>query len=200
MNKSKILNISSNSWLVEIDDFFLQSSVSYYGLNNLVPHYSRASAIIKGRTIDISGMTRHSIDSLAESCRLLYGLLHQRYVITDDGIRRVYHKYQRGVYGCCPRIACNKKHLIPMGITEEPGKEKVKCWCPNCHDIYETDTEIDGAYFGPDLPIMFHKINNIPLKYKAFCPFLKNVENETEEVPEIPQRLYRWGEQVPQPE
>lgn len=176
---------------MDIDDFFIQSSVSYYGLNSIVPHFSRASSVIKGHSLDMSRT------QLVESCTLLYGLLHQRYVLSDDGMRRIHSKYQIGVYGKCPRVACKGKHLIPMGMYDEPGKDRVKCWCPSCHDIYDTDIDLDGAYFGPDLPVMFHKIINLPLKFRAFSDFLKD---EDKEIPEIHQRLYRWGEKQPDTE
>lgn len=187
--RSKLFDRGVQDWLVDIDDFFIQSSVSYYGLNTIVPHFSRAASVMKGRSLDSSRT------SLVESCALLYGLLHQRYVLSDDGMRRIYNKYQIGVYGKCPRVACKGKHLIPMGLYDEPSKDNVKCWCPSCHDVYETDIDLDGAYFGPDLPMMFHKIINLSLKYKAFSTFLK----DDDDVPEIQQRLYRWGEKHPEP-
>lgn len=196
--RAMYMDTSPNSWLVEIDDYYLQSSVSYYGLNNYVDHCSRASMIIKGRSFDTSEYSQSRLEALAESCRLLYGLLHQRFITTDDGTSKLLEKYHRGVYGQCPRTACRGKHLIPMGFDIEPHKNKVKLWCPQCHDIYNAppQIDIDGAFFGPDLPIMFHKIKEIPLKFRAFTTVLNKKEDEDgNEVPAIKQRLYRWGEQ-----
>lgn len=195
--RSMYMDTSPNSWLVEIDDYYLQSSVSYYGLNNYVDHCNRASLIIKGRQIDTSEYSQSRLESLAESCRLLYGLLHQRYITTEDGVFKLFEKYKRGIYGKCPRVACKGKHLVPMGFNIEPNKDKVKLWCPQCHDVYNPPPhiDIDGAFFGPDLPIMFHKIKEIPLKYKAFTTVLnKKKDEEGNIVPAIKQRLYRWGE------
>ncbi|OHT16032.1 Casein kinase II subunit beta [Tritrichomonas foetus] len=186
---------SSQNWLVEIDDMYLQSAVSYYGLNSIVPNYSRAAGIIKGRRVDTSEMSERQIKTLAESCRLLYGLLHQRYIVTEDGIRKLENKYRRKVYGVCPRVACKGRPLIPMGLTIEPRLGKVRRWCPQCHDIYDGGVDLDGAYFGSDLPIMFHKMNDIPIKFRPFSSFLKKyIDENGNEVPEIKQRLYRWGE------
>lgn len=198
--RAMYMDTSPNSWLVEIDDYYLQSSVSYYGLNAYVDHCSRASMIIKGRSFDTSEYSQSRLESLAESCRLLYGLLHQRFISTEDGTRKLFEKYQRGIYGRCPRTACKNKHLIPMGFDIEPNKGKVKLWCPQCHDIYNPPSHIhiDGAFFGPDLPIMFHKIMEIPLKYKAFSTYLnQRRDSQGNIVPAIKQRLYRWGEQNP---
>ena len=197
--RSLYLDQSPTSWLVEIDDYFLQSTVSYYDLNNFVPSYRYAVSIIKGRRIDTSEMSKQQVDSLVKSCKLLYGLLHQRYVISEDGIRKLFSKYKRGVYGTCPRVSCSGKGLIPMGFWNEPGKGKVKCWCPQCHDIYNANSDLDGAFFGPDLPIMFHKISDIPIKYRPFNYFLAAYKNnDGKDVPEIKQRLYRWGEKKPE--
>ena len=187
---------SSKSWLVEIDDLFLQSAVSYYGLNDLVPHYSRASALVKGRSVDLSDYTPEQLERLASSCRLLYGLLHQRYITSEDGIDRITSKYQHGVYGRCPRVACKGKNtLIPMGLTIEPGVDTVKLWCTSCHDVYECDSKLDGAFFGPDLPVMFHKLRGIPLRFAASSDLLKGYrKSDGTEVPEVEKRLVRWGE------
>jgi hypothetical protein len=85
--------------------------------------------------------------------------------------------------------------MIPMGRSCDPGTELAKTWCPKCHDIYDCDSGIDGAFFGPDLPIMFHKIANIPLRFRAHSKLLGQYRREDGEiVPDIKQRLFRWGE------
>ena len=193
--RSMWMDTSSHSWLVDIDDYFLQSTVSYYGLNTLVPHCSRATAVIKGRPVDLSSLTRDQVERLAASCRRLYGLLHQRFITSEDGIGKLYKKYQRGVYGKCPRVACKGHHVIPMGMSIEPDEGTVKLWCPKCHDVYNCASKLDGAYFGPDIPVMFHKMNQIPLRFKAESDFLKEYKKEDGTiVPAIEQRMYRWGE------
>ena len=193
------LDKSPTSWLVDIDDYFRQSTVSYYGLNTIVPHCTRATAVIKGRSVDLSSLSKDQIEKLASSCRLLYGLLHQRYVTSEDGIRQLHAKVQRGVYGKCPRTACKGQHVIPMGLSIELGVDTVKLWCPKCHDIYNCDSKLDGAFFGPDLPVMFHKLNDIPLRFRASTDLLKEYKREDGTVvPAVKQRLYRWGEKKPE--
>lgn len=187
------------SWLVDIDDAFIQSTVSYYGLNTIVPHCTRAAAVIKGRPVDLGAMSPDQIEKLASSCRLLYGLLHQRYITSREGIHQLFHKYSRGVYGKCPRAACNDQNVIPMGLSIEPGVDTVKLWCPKCHDVYNSGSKLDGAFFGPDLPIMFHKLKDIPLRFRAYTDVLKEYKKEDgTAVPAVKQRLYRWGESRPE--
>lgn len=181
--------------MVQIDDCYLQSAVSYYGLNELVPHCSTATRVIKGR-LDPNSVSKDVFHKLIASCKKLYGLLHQRYVVSYDGIRSLENKYRAGIYGKCPRVACNGHALIPMGLSTTPGEDTVKLYCTQCHDIYDCDSDIDGAYFGPDLPVMFHKIMQIPLKYKvSSAKYLNEYEKpDGTVVPAIPQRLYRWAE------
>lgn len=195
--RQKFMDPKPGGWMIEIDDFYLQSSVSYYGLRSYVQHYSQAVQIVKGVKIDPQQYSSEKLESLLNSCCILYGLLHQRFIATEDGVRHLYRKYQDGVYGKCPRAACCGRHLIPTGLSIEIGHSQVLLWCPQCHDLYKPNPEvdIDGAYFGPDLPIMFHKIAQIPLKFKSFLNiYRKTTDDEGKEIPAIKQRLYRWGE------
>lgn len=190
--RSLYRDMSPTAWMIEVDDYFLQSTVSYYGLSSLVPHYGSAASVIKGRVRDI---TRFPGGNPEVPCRKLYGLLHQRFITSDDGIRRLHEKYRHGIYGKCPRVACTNHHLLPMGLTIEPGVDTVKLWCPKCHDVYDCDSDIDGAYFGPDIPIMFMKLCRIPLRFRAESTLIDAYQKlGGSEVPAIAQRLHRWGE------
>jgi casein kinase II subunit beta len=196
--RKRFLDTSRTSWLVEIDDYFLQSSVSYYDLNKRVRHCSRAIDVIKGRQFDLRNASREQINSLATSCRLLYGLLHQRFIVTEDGVRKLASKVSAGIYGTCPRLTCKNSKLLPMGLSIEPNEGTVKLWCPKCHDMYESGMDMDGAFFGPDLPVMYHKIMEIPLRFQARSKLLLGrTKEDGTVVPDIPQKLYRWGEGEP---
>jgi casein kinase II subunit beta len=186
---------SSRSWFIEIDDFYVQSAVSYYGLNALVPHFSRALAVVKGGYVDPSRMSPEKMEKLRESVHKLYGLLHQRFAVTEDGLRKLHQKYSRGVYGKCPRLACNKQNLLPFGVSAELDIAPVKVWCTRCHDVYQSESDLDGAYFGPDIPVMFHKVLRIPLRWRADTNWLDGYEKDDGTVVQkIKPRLLRWGE------
>jgi casein kinase II subunit beta len=193
--RSRLIDTSPRSWLVDIDDYFLQSSVSYYDLNKKVSHCSRAAEIIKGGSADNTAFTRAQMERLGTSVRRLYGLLHQRFVITEDGVQKVAAKVANAVYGLCPRVACQQSKLIPVGSTIEPDEDVVKLWCPKCHDIYESGSDLDAAFFGPDLPVMYHKVLAMRLKFQVASDYLDAYEKpDGEVVPGILQRLVRWGE------
>jgi casein kinase II subunit beta len=189
-----LIDISSRSWLVEIDDYFLQSSVSYYNLQKKVSHFSRAADVVRNDPMDISLLSRGQIARLGQSAQRLYGLLHQRFIITDDGARKLQRKVTAGIYGVCPRAMCRGARLLPYGATIEPDQDRVKCWCPKCHDLYESASDLDAAYFGPDIPGMYCKILGFSLRFQVASPLLAAYRDDGKDVPQIEKRLVRWGE------
>lgn len=190
------LDKSSKSWMIEIYDDYLQSQVSYYGLQEYVHYYKHATYAIKGRNFDISDLETSKKRKLIDGCKTLYGLLHCRFINTDDGVYEMNAKYERGLFGRCPRINCEGEKLLPIGLTNVPGIDTVKTFCPRCHDVYETSEKYDAAFFGPDFPIMFCKQNHISLS-RNYIPFRLTEESEDEASaisPNINHRLVRWGE------
>lgn len=102
------------------------------------------------------------------SAELLYGLVHQRYILTRAGLtamvcilfqkglpskpltRRVQvEKYEAGQFGTCPRVLCSSSCVVPCGRSDLPGLDTVKLYCPNCSDIYAPPSSrfqgVDGA-------------------------------------------------------
>ncbi|CEP17796.1 hypothetical protein [Parasitella parasitica] len=83
---------------------------------------------------------------------MLYGLIHQRYLLTRSGLRLMAERYSSGQFGTCPRYHCNDSPVLPMGQFDETGRERVRLYCPRCLDIYNPPSSIhrcvDGAHFG----------------------------------------------------
>ena len=123
-----LIDKSPNSWLCEIDQDYLMSQVSYYGLNQYVTYYSHSASIIKGNPFDPTGVNPSKLKKLAESCRLLYGLLHGRFILTETGTYLMNIKYSKGIFGHCPRFSCKQQKLLPIGLTSVPFQEKAKCY------------------------------------------------------------------------
>ncbi len=52
--------------------------------------------------------------------------------------------------------------MLPIGLSDVPGEEMVKLYCPNCNDVYNPQNprhnHIDGAYFGTGFPHMFFMV------------------------------------------
>lgn len=90
------------------------------------------------------------------SAELLYGLIHQRYIITRQGLSQMVAKYEAAHFGYCPRVYCNQTKVLPSGRSDLPGVDGVKLFCPTCVDTYTPPSSrfngVDGAFFGTTFP------------------------------------------------
>ncbi|CCU97425.1 unnamed protein product [Malassezia sympodialis ATCC 42132] len=111
--------------------------------------------------LDIEPQTEDSlkipdISIVESSAELLYGLIHQRYIITRQGMQQMVEKFDHGHFGVCPRVYCNSQYMLPCGSSDLPGLDTVKLYCPNCMDTYTPPSSryhgIDGAFFGTTFP------------------------------------------------
>jgi casein kinase II subunit beta len=121
---------------------------------------------------DIQEEFRGSLDVQA---RLLYGLIHARWIVTVRGLAKMVcilptpqllsfyscqlEKYKKADFGRCPRVLCQSQPLLPVGLTDVAFEKSVKLYCGRCEDIYSPKSSrhgsIDGAYFGTSFPHMF---------------------------------------------
>ncbi|KAH8915609.1 casein kinase II beta subunit [Atractiella rhizophila] len=99
------------------------------------------------------------VSILESSAELLYGLIHQRFVVTRQGLQAMHEKYQSGHFGACPRVYCNGWKVVPCGRSDLPGVDTVKLYCSNCIDTYTPPSSrfnaVDGAFFGTTFPHLF---------------------------------------------
>jgi casein kinase II subunit beta len=103
--------------------------------------------------------TASDYSMIETSAELLYGLIHQRFITSRQGIQVMYEKYLANHFGFCPRVNCNSARVLPCGYSDTPGTETVKLFCPSCCDIYVPPNSrfqtVDGAYFGTTFPTLF---------------------------------------------
>ncbi|GLB44765.1 putative plays a complex role in regulating the basal catalytic activity of the alpha subunit [Lyophyllum shimeji] len=123
-------------------------------LNNEVTNYAQALDLITDNLDDeIQDEMRGSLDVQA---RLLYGLIHARWIVTARGLQKMLEKYKRADFGRCPRVLCQQQPLLPVGLTDVPYEKSVKLYCGRCEDLYSPKStrhgSIDGAYFGTTFP------------------------------------------------
>ena len=102
---------------------------------------------------------RHDPQAIEASAELLYGLIHQRYITSRPGIQQMADKYELQHFGSCPRVMCNQARVLPVGISDVPGQETVKLFCPSCLDVYVPPNSrfqsVDGAFFGTTFGCLF---------------------------------------------
>ncbi|KAL9081732.1 MAG: hypothetical protein Q9159_007089 [Coniocarpon cinnabarinum] len=96
---------------------------------------------------------------IEESAELLYGLIHQRYITSRPGLSQMHEKYEQSHFGMCPRVYCNGAKVLPVGVSDIPGTETVKLFCPSCLDAYTPPNSrfqsVDGAFFGTTFGCLF---------------------------------------------
>ncbi|KAK0628733.1 casein kinase II regulatory subunit-domain-containing protein [Bombardia bombarda] len=96
---------------------------------------------------------------IESSAEMLYGLIHQRFICSRAGIQQMSEKYELGHFGICPRMNCNQTRALPVGLSDIPGEDTVKLFCPSCLDVYVPPNSrfqtVDGAFFGRTFGALF---------------------------------------------
>ena len=96
---------------------------------------------------------------IESSAEMLYGLIHQRFITSRPGIQQMAEKYEAGHFGHCPRVHCHGAKVLPVGLSDIPGQETVKMFCPSCLDVYSPPNSrfqtVDGAFFGTTFGCLF---------------------------------------------
>lgn len=96
---------------------------------------------------------------IESSAEMLYGLIHQRFICSRAGIQQMSEKYELGHFGVCPRSNCEQARTLPVGLSDIPGEDTVKLFCPACLDVYVPPNSrfqtVDGAFFGRTFGALF---------------------------------------------
>ena len=69
-------------------------------------------------------------------------------------------KLRNEEFGRCPRVYCEGHPVLPVGLSDTPGKHRVMTYCPKCQDVFIPPNTlaaryVDGAYFGTTFPHFF---------------------------------------------
>jgi casein kinase II subunit beta len=117
------------------------------------------------RIVKHHGERRHhsrmasDLSVIESSAEMLYGLIHQRFICSRGGIQQMSEKYELGHFGCCPRTNCEQARTLPVGLSDIPGEDTVKLFCPSCLDVYVPPNSrfqtVDGAFFGRTFGALF---------------------------------------------
>jgi casein kinase II subunit beta len=154
-----------NDWLVVVDDDYLNDSFNHFGLHTVIDDYTTLIKLIRGQFYDFDDTPR-----LERRAEALYGLIHARYLLTFNGAKEMRDKFEKQLFGNCPRVACKNQPLLPIGVVPMPGEMKTKTFCPCCADIYESTCNLDGSFFGPYFPHFFLQSLKHELKIPESVP------------------------------
>jgi len=176
-----------HEYFAEVTEDFIEDDFNLTGLGQMVPMYKEAlEMILDVEPEDDSDSQGSASESLSEqtgaqggayrrrsahmrvasdlsviesSAEILYGLIHQRFITSRQGIQMMYDKYLANHFGFCPRVYCIQARVLPCGYSDTPGVETVKLFCPSCCDIYVPPNSrfqtVDGAYFGTTFASLF---------------------------------------------
>lgn len=151
-------SIPGHEYFCEVAEEFIEDDFNLTGLNSMVPFWKEAMEMV----LDVEPedtLRVPDVSIVEQSAEVLYGLVHQRYILTRAGLQAMAEKYENGQFGVCPRVYCQSCPVIPCGRTDVPGVETVKLYCPNCHDLYTPPSSryqtVDGAFFGTTFPHLF---------------------------------------------
>lgn len=142
-------------FFVKIDDHFLSDAFNWYGIKQKVHHFQAAFELLhKNYVFPSHAKMEHESEKwlIEQQAELLYGFIHARYILTEEGLDKMHKKYQNGDFPRCPRVLCNDIKCLPYGVSYDLMDHPVKLFCPNCNDIYNINDEmmetVDGAFFG----------------------------------------------------
>ena len=121
--------------------------------------------IMRSDSPDSEDLNDPNFLELYQSAMDLYGIIHARYILSPHGLNKMREKFLQGAFGTCPRVLCERQHVLPIGVSEELSTSRVKVYCPRCVDVYlprQKQLDIDGAYFGASFPHVFLKVSISP--------------------------------------
>lgn len=106
-------------------------------------------------------------DTVQCAAKVLYLLVHQRYVLSPRGLDTVRRRFllkQSSVdpiFGRCPRVVCNGMPLLPFGDSDNfqvhGGRDtRAKRYCLSCGEgFYHWDSKVDGCAWGTSFCHLF---------------------------------------------
>lgn len=134
-----------NHGIVRVPDEFLEDRFNVVGLDRYINSFEEtySSILDKGPRGD----------PVSEA--LLYYLIHQRYIFTKAGLEAVLDKVMNEEYGVCPRVGCMSAAMVPVGMSDKPGRGYTKTYCHGCREVYEPGGvlgALDGCAWGRSFP------------------------------------------------
>ncbi|PWN92068.1 hypothetical protein FA10DRAFT_265873 [Acaromyces ingoldii] len=149
-------SLPGHEYFAEVSEDFIEDDFNLTGLNALTPFYKEALEMILDVEPQEDSLKIPDVSIVESSAELLYGLIHQRYILTRQGLQQMAEKYEQGHFGFCPRVFCHSHPVLPCGRSDLPGLDTVKLFCANCVDNYTPPSSrfhaVDGAFFGTTFP------------------------------------------------
>lgn len=152
--------IIGHELFAKIDEDYILDDFNLKGLNNYIPNLRHAIHYVLNYEIsDSEDNPAETEQDTGKYAEMVYGLIHAKYIQTPKGMKQMMLKYQKGIFGVCPRVYCEHQQLLPYGQSEAPGISPVYFYCARCQDLYTAQKtrheDIDGSFFGPNFSHVF---------------------------------------------
>jgi len=151
--------LKGHELFAEVEEEYVRDNFNLYGLRGRFQFYDHAlEMILSNEAPDEDDLADTEFLEIYRDATDLYGLIHARYIVSPRGIQVMREKYLKGTFGTCPRVHCDRQHVLPIGTSEELRSAQVKIFCPKCEQVYSPKSkykELDGAYFGTSFPQIF---------------------------------------------
>ncbi|KAK8854487.1 hypothetical protein IAR55_003225 [Kwoniella newhampshirensis] len=152
-------SLPGHDYFCEVHEEFIEDDFNLTGLQAMVPFWKEALEMVLDVEPEEDSSKIPDVSIVESSAELLYGLVHQRFILTKTGLSCMVEKYEAGHFGACPRVFCHATPVLPCGRADMPGIDTVKLYCPNCGDIYTPPSSkysgVDGAFFGTTFAPLF---------------------------------------------
>mmetsp|Transcript_64243 Transcript_64243/g.147928 ORF Transcript_64243/g.147928 Transcript_64243/m.147928 type:complete len:244 (-) Transcript_64243:174-905(-) len=152
-------SLKGHEFLAEVDEEYIRDSFNLYGLRPRVTHYDNAlEMILSDDAPDHSDLEDRHFQEVYRDAVNLYGLIHARYIVSPRGLQVMREKYMKSVFGFCPRVLCDRQHVLPVGVSDDLCVGRVKVYCAKCELQYTVRSkyaDIDGSFFGTSFPHIY---------------------------------------------
>jgi casein kinase II subunit beta len=93
------------------EDFF--TDFNMYGISKMVANFDEAISLVNNEEdADVD---------FEDSAQKVYSLVHQRFLLTPQGLQLMKQKILKGDIGWCPRVLCERQPVIPFGSSSKNG-------------------------------------------------------------------------------
>mmetsp|Transcript_15751 Transcript_15751/g.49825 ORF Transcript_15751/g.49825 Transcript_15751/m.49825 type:complete len:252 (+) Transcript_15751:63-818(+) len=151
--------LKGHELFAEVEEEYVRDNFNLYGLRGRFQYYDHAlEMILSSEVPDEEDLADPEFLEIYRDATDLYGLIHARYIVSPRGLQVMREKYLKGAFGTCPRVLCDRQHVLPIGTSEEPRAAQVKIFCPKCEQVFSPKSkykELDGAHFGTSFPQIF---------------------------------------------
>lgn len=151
--------LKGHEFFAEVEEEYIRDNFNLYGLRGRIQYYDHAlEMILSSEAPDEDDLSDNEFLEIYRDATDLYGLIHARYIVSPRGLQVMREKFLKGAFGTCPRVLCDRQHVLPVGTSEELRTARVKVFCAKCEQVYSPKSkhgDLDGAYIGTSFPQIF---------------------------------------------